>query len=73
MPSDGLPHTSTAPLVVHVLDRAARLGYPAVALPGGVVGPGEGAWGAWVATADRRQLVEAIGVLTVRVHREGKA
>ena len=61
--------TDTSALIVHVLELAERLGYPAVELPGEAVGPGRAAWGAWGAAATHRQLAGAVGVLVTRVHR----
>ena len=70
MPADRSPYWSTEGLLTNVLDLAARLGWPAVELSGGTVGPGEAAWGAWAAAATGVQLSRAIGVLTARTHRE---
>jgi hypothetical protein len=70
MPADPTPSWTTEPLMLHALDLAARLHWPAAELPRETVGPGEATWGAWSVTADRVQLAQAIGVLTVRAHRE---
>ena len=56
--------------MLNVLDPATRLGWPAPALPGGTVDRGEASWGAWAADATGVPLAQAIGVLTVRAHRE---
>ena len=70
MPADRSPAWSTEGLLRHVVDLAARLAWPAVEVPGGVVCPGEVAWDAWAASATGVQLAQAIGVLTVRAHYE---
>jgi len=64
-----LPHVSPEPYVTAILKRAERLGWPAVDVAGETVGPGEKAWGAFVAEADRGRLVRAVGVLVVMEHR----
>jgi hypothetical protein len=70
---EGMPHTSTEPYVTVVRDLARRLGHPTIELPDETIAAGEAAWGAWVADAGRAQLVQALGILTARVHRERRA
>jgi hypothetical protein len=70
---DGLPHTSSEPYSIDVLDYAERLGYSALEVAGTAIAAGRDGWGAFVAGADRRQLVQALGVVIAKAHREGKA
>ena len=53
-----------------VLARAAARGYPMLALPADTIAAGDGNWRAWVEGATRRQLVQALGVLTAQGHRQ---
>jgi hypothetical protein len=73
MTIDGLPHTSPESSITSVLEFAERLGYPTLELEGTAIAAGRNGWGAFGAGASREQLVQALGVLVARVHREGKA
>ena len=68
-----LPRTTGA-LVTEVLDVAAQLGYPALAVPPGeMITAEQHAWGTWAAQADRLALARVLGVLLARLHRRGGA
>jgi hypothetical protein len=63
----------TGALLVHVLELAEHLDWPAAEIPPDTtIDQGREAWEAWSthADVDRRLLARAIGVLVVRVHRE---
>jgi hypothetical protein len=70
---DGLPHTSSESYITDVLAYAERLGYPALNVAGTAIAAGRNGWGAFVAAADRRQLVQALGIVIAKAHRERKA
>jgi hypothetical protein len=53
--------TPAEPYVLAVLEYAERLGYPALDVEGATIAAGRNAWGAFVASADRWQLVRALG------------
>jgi hypothetical protein len=73
MAIDNNPLTPTEPYVLAVLEVAERLGYPALDVEGVPVAAGRNGWGAFVAGADSRRLVQALGILIAKAHREGKA
>jgi hypothetical protein len=73
---------NTESLLLHLIEAAERLDWPAVEIPPSstispagdappvtTVGPGRDAWAGWSAAADRRQLARALGVLVARYHR----
>jgi hypothetical protein len=73
MSMDAHPLTPTEPYVLAVLEYGERLSYPALEVEGVPVAAGRSGWGTFVAGADQRQLVQALGILIATVHREGKA
>jgi hypothetical protein len=73
MSIDGLPHTDSESYLPSMLEFAERLDYPALAVAGTLIAGGRNVWVGFVAKADREQLVQALGVMIAKVHRERKA
>jgi hypothetical protein len=70
---DNLSHTSSESYITSAVEFAERLNFPALEVAGSPVAAGRNGWGAFVASANRLQLVQALGIVIAKAHRERKA